>query len=90
ITIKGKYDSMKVALTEAQIDFRGGASFEIQGVGKGKRDGKEDVVLYASAAFTLIVPKPAWETQQLPEELKPLPQGRVPEPKTAEQKPVKK
>ena len=90
LTIKGKYDSMKVALTEAEIDFRGGASFEIQGTGGGKRDG-EEVILYPSAAFTLIVPKPAWETQQQPTEPAPTPapKGRTPEPKTAQPKPTK-
>lgn len=89
ITIKGKYDSMKVALDKAEIDFRGGASFDIQGVGTGKRDGKEEVVLYPSAAFTLVVPKPAWETQPQSTDVVPLPKGRTLEPKTPEQKPSK-
>jgi len=87
ITIKGKYDSMKVALTEAEIDFRGGASFEIMGTGKGRIDGRRELILYPSAASSIFVPEPAQPTPQQPAEV--LPGTRTPKPKGAESKPAK-
>ncbi len=92
LTIKGKYDSVRCALTEAHIDFRGGASFEIMGTGTGKVDGKHDIVIYPTAAFTLFVPEPEGMKQPPPNEpeIAPLPKGKAPQPKTSEQKPVKK
>ncbi|MEN3000673.1 MAG: hypothetical protein ABDI19_02390, partial [Armatimonadota bacterium] len=90
ITIKGKYDSMKVALHTAEIEFRGGASFDIQGVGKGVRDGREEVVLYPSAVFTLIVPKPEGQAQPQAEEPKSVPEVRPLQPKAPQQQPNKK
>ncbi len=65
LTIQGKYDSLKASLTEAEISFRGAGSFEMMGVGKGIRNGKE-LVIYPSAATPIIVPEPAWQAQPPP------------------------
>jgi hypothetical protein len=88
LTIKGKFDTIRAALDEAEIDFRGGASFEIMGVGSGKLDGQKDLTLNPSAAFTIAVPvPPEWTQPPSVSEAKPPPQGGTLQPKVPEQKP---
>jgi len=73
LTIKGKYDSVKVAMTEAEINFRGNASFEIMGTGKGLIDGSKEVILYPTAAVSLFAPVPDWMKQMQGSDTEPLP-----------------
>jgi len=87
LTIKGKFDTIRAALEEAEIDFRGGASFEIMGVGSGKMDGQKEFTLYPSAATGVIVPIPDWMQQPSPNEPKPIPKGGALQPKQSEQQP---
>jgi hypothetical protein len=88
LTIKGKFNTIRAALDEAEIDFRGGASFEIMGVGSGKLDGQKDLTLNPSAAFTIAVPvPPEWMQPPSVSEAKPPPQGGTLQPKVPEQKP---
>ncbi len=89
LTIKGKFDTIRAALDEVEINFRGGASFEIMGVGSGKMDGQQEFTLNPGAAIGLAVPIPDWMRQPFPNEPKPIPppKGDVPQPKVPEQKP---
>jgi hypothetical protein len=88
LTIKGKFDTIRAALDEAEIDFRGGASFEITGVGSGKLDGQKDLTLNPSAAFTIAVPlPPEWRLPPSISEAKPIPKGGALQLKVPEQKP---
>jgi hypothetical protein len=87
LTIKGKFDSIRAALDEAEINFRGGASFELMGVGSGKLDGQKEFTLYPGAATGLVVPIPDWMQQPSPNEPKPIPKGGALQPRESERKP---
>lgn len=63
LTLKGKYDAIRGHLKNASIQFRGNGAFNVSGIGKVIRDGKE-MQLYATAAMTVLVPEAVWQPEE--------------------------
>lgn len=75
LRIQGKYDSVRGVLRNAQVDFKGVASFDMSGTGTASIDGKQRE-LTPITSFTMLVPEPNWN--EIAEDVKTPPKSQKP------------